>query len=250
MALIPGSLPSDTCYGTPQELLELFAQYLDIPAFAVSSKVLYSGTSPYPNTDFVWIDISGTDTPILKLYNEVTGTYENYPFSGQTSPTGSEKLISTKVDATTPLTGSEYVLVAQNGILKKVTSSNILPSSGSITYPMLSTSATEANNVAKRTAKTWVNFNGIGTVTIRDDFNVSTVADNGVGDYTINFSAALSSSSYCVTGCATHDNGSYTSAVLIDRDNSGMQAGSCRINLINFSSVLVDAEFVCVAMFL
>lgn len=201
MALIPGSLPSDTCYGTPQELLELFAQYLDIPAFAVSSKVLYSGTSPYPNTDFVWIDTSGTDTPILKLYNEVTGTYENYPFSGQTSPTGSEKLISTKADSSLPLNSSDYVLVSQTGILKKVTASNILPTS-SVTYPMLSTSATEANNVAKRTAKAWVNFNGTGTVAIRDDFNVSSIIDNNTGDYTVNFSASLADANYCFSfGC-------------------------------------------------
>jgi hypothetical protein len=124
------------------------------------------------------------------------------------------------------------------------------PADGSITFAKLSTSTTEADNVAKRTAKAWVNFNGIGTVGTRDDFNVSSITDNNTGDYTINFSTALSSASYCVTGCATHDNGGYTSAVMIDRDNSGMQAGSCRINVINFSSVLVDAEFVCVAMFL
>ena len=29
MALVPGTLPPDACYGTPQALLELFAQYLD-----------------------------------------------------------------------------------------------------------------------------------------------------------------------------------------------------------------------------
>jgi len=124
------------------------------------------------------------------------------------------------------------------------------PADGSITFAKLSTSTTEADNVAKRTAKAWVNFNGIGTVGTRDDFNVSSITDNNTGDYTINFSTALSSASYCVTGCATHDNASYTSVVMIDRDNSGMQAESCRINVINFSSALVDAEFVCVAMFL
>jgi hypothetical protein len=222
MALIPGSLPSDTCYGTPQELLELFAQYLDIPAFAVSSKVLYSGTSPYPNTDFVWIDISGTDTPILKLYNEVTGTYENYPFSGQTSPTGSEKLISTKADATTPLTGSEYVLVAQNGILKKVTSANSIPT-GSVTYPMLSNIATEASNVAKRTAKVWLNYNGL-TNQIIDDFNVSTVADGGNGTFTINFASNLTDANYCVVYGARGN--AAQSSVGMDNHNSVVKSVS------------------------
>jgi hypothetical protein len=74
-----------------------------------------------------------------------------------------------------------------------------------ITYGKLSTSVTEADNVAKRTAKAWVNFDGTtnvaGNCTIRGDFNVSTVADNGTGDYTINFSAPMSDANYAF---ATH----------------------------------------------
>lgn len=31
MALISGALPPNTCYGTPQQLLDLFAQYLSLP---------------------------------------------------------------------------------------------------------------------------------------------------------------------------------------------------------------------------
>ena len=45
-------------------------------------------------------------------------------------------------------------------------------------------------------AKAWVNFNGSGTVGIRDDFNVNTIGDNGLGDYTVNFSTALADSDY------------------------------------------------------
>ena len=44
--------------------------------------------------------------------------------------------------------------------------------------------------------KAWVNFNGTGTVSIRDSLNVSSITDNGTGDYTINFSSPLSSSNY------------------------------------------------------
>lgn len=46
------------------------------------------------------------------------------------------------------------------------------------------------------TAKAWVNFNGTGTVAIRDDGNVSSITDNGTGDYTVTFDSALSSSNY------------------------------------------------------
>ena len=47
------------------------------------------------------------------------------------------------------------------------------------------------------TAKAWVNFNGTGTVAIRASYNVSSITDNGVGNYTINFATAMPDSNYC-----------------------------------------------------
>lgn len=39
--------------------------------------------------------------------------------------------------------------------------------------------------------KAWVNFNGVGTVAIRNAFNVSSIQDNGAGNYTVNLVVAL-----------------------------------------------------------
>jgi len=47
--------------------------------------------------------------------------------------------------------------------------------------------------------RAWVNFNGTGTVAIRDDFNVSSITDNGTGDYTVTFTNAMPSANYAVT---------------------------------------------------
>ena len=44
--------------------------------------------------------------------------------------------------------------------------------------------------------RTWVNFNGTGTVAIRAQFNVSSITDNGTGDYTVNFATALADANY------------------------------------------------------
>ena len=49
-------------------------------------------------------------------------------------------------------------------------------------------------------AKAWINFKGTGTVTIRDDYNVSTITDAGTGLFTINFTNALSHSNYAAIG--------------------------------------------------
>jgi len=47
-------------------------------------------------------------------------------------------------------------------------------------------------------AKAWVNFNGSGTVAIRASFNVSSITDNGVGEYTVNFTTAMVDVNYVV----------------------------------------------------
>lgn len=47
-------------------------------------------------------------------------------------------------------------------------------------------------------ARAWVNFNGTGTVAIRAAGNVSSITDNGVGDYTINLTNALPDTNYSV----------------------------------------------------
>jgi hypothetical protein len=50
--------------------------------------------------------------------------------------------------------------------------------------------------------RAWVNFNGTGTVAIRESGNVSSITDNGgSGDYTVNFTTAMPDANYvtCVT---------------------------------------------------
>ena len=46
--------------------------------------------------------------------------------------------------------------------------------------------------------RAWVNFNGTGTVAIRASGNVSSITDNGMGDYTVNFTTAMPDANYSV----------------------------------------------------
>jgi hypothetical protein len=50
--------------------------------------------------------------------------------------------------------------------------------------------------------RAWVNFNGTGVVAIRASGNVSSITDNGTGNYTVNFSTAMVDANYCPTGTA------------------------------------------------
>ncbi len=48
-------------------------------------------------------------------------------------------------------------------------------------------------------ARAWVNFNGTGTVAIRASGNVSSITDNGTGDYTVNFTTAMPAANFAVS---------------------------------------------------
>ena len=60
-------------------------------------------------------------------------------------------------------------------------------------------------------ARAWVNFNGDGTVAIRDDENVASITDNATGNYTVNFSTSLSNANFCCNLSAT-DSGTASTA--------------------------------------
>jgi hypothetical protein len=69
---------------------------------------------------------------------------------------------------------------------------------GTLTISTLSdgTNSTSATNLVRGPCVAWVNFNGTGTVAIRASYNVSSITDNGTGDYTVNFTNALADVNY------------------------------------------------------
>ena len=54
--------------------------------------------------------------------------------------------------------------------------------------------------VANGSAKAWINFNGTGTVAIRDSFSVSSITDSGTGNYDINLASAMANANYANSG--------------------------------------------------
>jgi hypothetical protein len=66
----------------------------------------------------------------------------------------------------------------------------------------IATTAFVAAAIPTNSVKAWVNFNGTGTVAIRASLNVSSITDNGVGDYTVNMTNAMPDTSYAVFASA------------------------------------------------
>jgi len=68
----------------------------------------------------------------------------------------------------------------------------------------------KTNDMEMFSCRAWVNFNGTGTVSIREDGNVGSITDRGEGRYRVNFTEAMSDTNYAVTGLVrdvnTNDN--------------------------------------------
>jgi len=95
--------------------------------------------------------------------------------------------------------------------------------------------------------RAWVNFNGQGTVAIRSSGNVSSITDNGTGNYTINFTTAMQDANYSIAGTLREDTsggvGQTTNRVLgLRRATSTVTTTSITIGVTNFSSGASDAE--------
>ena len=77
-------------------------------------------------------------------------------------------------------------------------------------------------------ARAWVNFNGSGTVAIRADGNVSSITDNGTGDYTKNLSSSTVDANYCVSGIGSQSASGGGGQSLIVNQSIAPTTGSVR----------------------
>jgi len=111
------------------------------------------------------------------------------------------------------------------------------------------TKSAPVGDLADGRCTAWVNFNGIGTVAIRDSFNVSSITDNGVGDYTINFATVMANTNYCPNA-----NGILTTAVnnayLVESASSRFSKtiSAYRISFVSTGFSNVDMDQVWVAI--
>jgi hypothetical protein len=112
------------------------------------------------------------------------------------------------------------------------------------------TVSTSSANVIQGSAKAWVNFNGTGTVAIRASYNVSSITDNGSGNYTVNFTNAFADTNYVlVSSGATADS---DFRMTFPNYNTVPATGSCQIctgNSYNVNSPLSDTPYIRAAFF-
>jgi hypothetical protein len=103
-------------------------------------------------------------------------------------------------------------------------------------------------------AKAWVNFNGTGTVAIRDSFNVSSITDNGTGDYTVNFTTAMPNANYSVNATNSPNfAGAFSGGVALFSNGTPTETAptttAARMTFVNTGGSAYDPKYVCVSVF-
>lgn len=106
--------------------------------------------------------------------------------------------------------------------------------------------ATPTGSAPSYTCRAWVNFNGTGTVAIRASGNVSSITDNGVGDYTVNFTTAMPDANFSVAVTSGFGSGSTTALRVSSLIN--LLAGSVRYNTASSNGVNEDVIYQCVSI--
>ena len=164
---------------------------------------------------------SGTTDPSLDTtnYKQVNGT-------GDVSTSGDQtiagvKTFSTAIAVGSGGTGSNTALGAFNnikqaatesyaGVVELATSQEAYEGTAqlvAITPATLRNAMNATSPPPMFAARAWVNFNGTGTVSIRESGNISSITDNGISDYTLNFQTAMPDGEYAVVfGCGGNSN--------------------------------------------
>jgi hypothetical protein len=87
----------------------------------------------------------------------------------------------------------------------------------------------------------WVNFNGTGTVAIRDSENVSSITDVGVGIYDTNFAVALANTNYVIHGSVGQSGANPSNGSLATYPSS---TASARMDVYSTSNTAFDSPYI------
>ena len=183
--------------------------------------------------------LSGTTTVVAVTATgaSVTGTLA---VSGVTTLTGG-------LNAALPVLSGGTGVTTSTG-----TGANVLGTSPTLTTPTFDSASlvTISGTAPLYMCRAWVNFNGTGTVAIRASGNVSSITDNGTGDYTVNFTTALVDANYSFIGTSSDPNDDSVGPVAIGMKSSTyVPSTTARRFETTFNGTNYDSTWVGIAVF-
>jgi hypothetical protein len=207
-----------------------------------------------------------SNSALVKQYNLVSNMQTDYSnlllgtvvetlgYSTKNDGLGRKYIItSTDVDGLGITVGSYYasIYIGTGKLYSPVLTGTPTATTGTtgVSSTQVATQANVLNNISsnKQTCKAWVNFNGTGTVAIRSSYNVSSITDNGIGTYTINYLTQMQDSNYSFS----QSNGisGQASYLCLDVSNLNYSTTSLRLLSIQGAGVVADAMYCSVQIF-
>jgi hypothetical protein len=205
------------------------------------------------------------DNATLNNRTKLQTTTTNATTNVYVAPNGSATSAGVSVANNSSLTNASKIVMATNGSTDTQIISGV---NGSGTYLPLSfytnntlagqfdTSGNLSFNSGYGSAavaygcRAWVNFNGTGTVAIRASGNVTSITDNGTGDYTVNFTTAMPDVNYSAVATGYSDRtGTGTYGIYVGINT--LATGSFQLDVLAGASAFAyfDSLFVTVAVF-
>jgi len=192
--------------------------------------------------------------------SEVQGTHTT--FSGSHSDTAT----TINLASVSGISSGDYVVgegIATGTTVSSVGASSVVISAGLDTDGVgiaggepisfyKSTKALSPGLVAGQLCRAWVNFDGTGTVAIRAAYNVSSITDNGTGNYTVNFATAMPDDDYCVSTGIRKNNTSNDGNMVATLGATNTEYATTGFRLTTRQSAsngVQDVELVCCAIF-
>jgi len=179
----------------------------------------------------------------------------NTPLAVTSGGTGSTSTtycaLATNVSGTLPVANGGTGVTTSTG-----SGANVLGTSPTLTTPTFDSASlvTISGTAPLYMCRAWVNFNGTGTVAINASGNVSSITDNGTGNYTVNFTTAMVDANYSVAMMGTLDvtNATYQYFCGIRASNQTptiKTASALQLVTVQSSTSLVDSQNQSVAIF-
>ena len=110
-------------------------------------------------------------------------------------------------------------------------------------------SSSTPEQIEQGRAKSWVHFNGSGTVSIYDSFNVSSITDSGTGKYIVNMSITMPNINYAVVSDGRFNTADGLGTNIISTRRTAFTTTTFGLRSATSSSTANDSEFVCAVVF-
>lgn len=224
----------------------LSTDFLNTTRIDVASAATVNLTSSAPNTRH--INITGTTT--ITAFTVAAGQTYFVRFAGALTLTNNAGIVTQ--------TGANITTADGDTCILRATAANVVEVLSYVSFSISGRSATTSTsdlaagrlvkNGDKQVCTAWVNFNGTGTVAIRDSYNVSSITDNGAGQYTVNFTVNMANANYAVSGSTGFDSSS-NNRVVMPVDAASVTVSGVAIITRSAGGVAADSSYNAVQIF-